>query len=204
MDKKFFKHFTKLIRYINVWIFLIIAIISGIVTVNALRNNNIRAMQLRDNVNQVDKDNGDIELALRKLREHVYSHMNTNLSSGPNAIKPPIQLKYRYERLVQAEQERLSVENSKIYSEAQAHCEQQYPRGFFGGGRIPCITEYVSARGVEQKEIPDALYKFDFVSPVWTPDLAGWSLVVCSISSALFVIRFGLEKWAKKELADLS
>lgn len=204
MDIKFFKHFNKFIKTINIWIFFVIAIISGVVSINALRDNNLRAIQLRDNVNQVDRDNGDIELALRKLREHVYGHMNTDLGSGPNAIKPPIQLKYRYERLVQAEQERLSAENTKIYSEAQAYCEQQFPRGVGGGGRIPCITEYVSSRGVVPNEIPDALYKFDFVSPLWTPDLAGWSLVICSISTALFVIRFGLEKWVKREIIDLS
>lgn len=72
---------------------LTIAIVASIVCVFALRANNLKALELRDNVVAVDKQNGDIEAALRELRTFVYGHMNTNLSSGPNAIKPPIQLK---------------------------------------------------------------------------------------------------------------
>ena len=49
--------------------------------------------------------------------------MNTNLSSGGNAIKPPIQLKYTYERLLATEQAKTAASNSKIYTEAQAYCQ---------------------------------------------------------------------------------
>ena len=204
MDKKFFRHFNRILQSVNVWIFLVVAIISGVVAIYALRDNNLTAIELRDKVVQVDKDNGDVESALRDLREYIYSHMNTNLSSGTNSISQPVQLKYRYERLVKAEQQKLSVENAKIYSEAQAVCEQRFPIGLSGSGRIPCITEYVSSKGIEQKDIPEELYKFDFVSPFWSPDLAGWSLVISSVSLALFVIRFGLEKYVQRELRDLN
>ena len=203
LDKKFFRKFLRSIRRVSVWVFLVLAIVSAVIAVFALRHNNITALTLRDNVLQADKDNGDIETALRELREYVYGHMNTNLSSGDNGIQQPIQLKYTYERLVKAEQDRLSIENSKIYSEAQAECEKRFPVGLSGSGRIPCITEYVSSRGIQQKEIPDSLYKFDFVSPPWSPDLAGWSVVVASISFALFVVRFGIERWVRAELHDL-
>ncbi len=204
MDKRFFKRFNKLLRSVNIWIFLVIAVVAGLVAIYSLRQNNLRAIELRNQVVEVDKNNGDVESALRELREHIYSHMNTNLSSGDNSISQPIQLKYRYERLVEAEQKKLSVQNTQIYTEAQAECEKQFPVGLSGSGRIPCITEYVSARGVEQKEIPEELYKFDFVAPFWSPDLAGWSLVISSIALALFVIRFGLEKYVQKEIRDLS
>lgn len=203
MDKKFFRHFHRILQPINSYIPLVIAIIFGVICVFSLRSNNLKALQLRDAVNQVDKENGDVEKALRELRTFIYSHMNTNLSSGPNAIKPPVQLKYRYERLVQAEQDRLSTENAKIYTEAQAECEKRFPKGLSGSGRIPCITEYVASKGVQQNTIPDSLYKFDFVSPLWTPDLAGWSLVIASLSFAVFVIKLLLDRWVKAELRDL-
>lgn len=203
MDKKFFRHFHRILQPINSYIPLVIAIIFGVICIFSLRSNNLKALQLRDAVNQVDKENGDVEKALRELRTFIYSHMNTNLSSGPNAIKPPVQLKYRYERLVQAEQDRLSTENAKIYTEAQAECEKRFPKGLSGSGRIPCITEYVASKGVQQNTIPDSLYKFDFVSPLWTPDLAGWSLVIASLSFAVFVIKLLLDRWVKAELRDL-
>lgn len=202
MDKKFFQHFASALRRFNKLIPLTIAIVATVVCVLALRANNLQALKLRDNVTQVDKADGDIESALRELRTYIYSHMNTNLSSGPNAIKPPIQLKYRYERLVNAEQEKLSAENSRVYTEAQAECEKQFPKGLSGSGRIPCIKDYVASRGIKQSTIPDSLYKFDFESPSWSPDLAGWSLVIASISFAVFVVQIILDRWVKAELRD--
>jgi len=203
MDKKFFKRFYAQLKLINIWLILVIAVVSGVIFAFSMRHNNVRTLQLRDNVNQVDKDNGDVETALRQLRAYIAAHMNTNLSSGQNTIKPPIQLKYRYDRLVKAEQNRLSSENAKVYTDAQAECEKQFPKGLSGSGRIPCITDYVSSHGVPVTTIADSLYKFDFVSPTWSPDVAGWSLVITSVATALFIIRFGLEKWTKAELRDL-
>lgn len=202
MDKKFFQHFSKILRHVNVFLPLTVAIVAGVICIFALRSNNLQALKLRDNVVKVDQQNSDIEKALRELRAYIYSHMNTNLSSGPNAIKPPIQLKYRYERLVAAEQARLGTENSRIYTEAQAECEKKFPKGLSGSGRIPCITDYVASKGVKQNDIPDSLYKFDFVSPRWTPDLAGLSLIAASIALAFFVIRILVDKWVKAELHD--
>ena len=203
LNKSFFRRLLSKLRHLNIWVLLAVAIISGIVCVLSLRNNNVTALKLRDTVNQVDKDNGDVETALRNLRKYMYAHMNTNLSSGPNAIKPPIQLKYRYERLLQAQQAEVSKQNAQIYSEAQAECEKRFPVGLSGSGRIPCVTEYISAKGVAQQPIEDSLYKFDFVSPTWSPDLAGWSLIVSSILLAACALRFGMERWAKTELKDL-
>ena len=203
MDKSFFRHFSRILRHTNTVIPLVIAIVFGIICVFSLRANNLKALELRDNVIAVDKANGDIENALRELRTFIYGHMNTSLSSGQNAIKPPIQLKYRYERLLQAEQERVSKDNSQIYTDAQVECERQFPVGLSGSGRIPCIKNYIDSKGVAQKSIPEALYKFDFVSPGWSPDLAGWSLVIASVSLAFFVIRLILDRWVKAELRDL-
>ena len=204
MDKRFFKRFLKRLRFVNLWLLLVIAVVSGVTCVFALRNNNLQALALRDEVYRADKEGGDVETALRDLRQFMHTHMNSSLSTGSNSIQQPIQLKYRYERLVKAEQDRMASANSQLYAEAQADCERRYPNGLYGSGRIPCVTEYVTARSPEKpKEIPDSLYKFDFVSPVWSPDLAGWSLVVASLSFGLFVLRFGMERWARKEIHDL-
>ena len=97
------------------WYFLALALLSGTACTLALRQNNLNMIKLRDQVFVVDKANGDIEKALKDLREYVYAHMNTNLSSG-NSIKPPIQLKYRYERLLEAEKQRVKTTNDKIRS----------------------------------------------------------------------------------------
>lgn len=200
MNKKKLHHYWAKLRPISHWYFLLAFLISLGVSVQALRQNNLEMIKLRDAVYQTDKDNGDVETALRNLREYVYAHMNTNLAGGPNPIKPPIQLKYRYERLAQAEQERIAAANTQLYNDAQRTCEAQFPASVSGGPRVACIEDYVSARGIQPQPINDALYKFDFVSPLWSPDLAGWSLVLSGFLLFLFILRYGLERWARSVL----
>ncbi len=203
MDKRQLHHLWKRLRPISPWYFLGLSVICGAICVNALRQNNLTMIRLRDVVTVTDQQNGDVETALRDLREYVHAHMNTNLVSGPNAIKPPIQLKYRYERLVQAEKDRVSATTTQIYTEAQVTCERLYPASVSGGPRVPCIQEYVSNHAVAKEQpIPDSLYKFDFVSPSWSPDLAGWSGVASALFLGIFIIRYGLERWLRRSLHE--
>jgi len=152
-------------------------------------------------VYQADKDNGDINKALNNLRSYVYGHMNTNLTSGADAVYPPIQLKYTYDRLVTAESNRVSAANTQVYTDAQHYCEQLYPGSFSGGPRVPCITDYVSTHGTKPQTIPDSLYKFGFTSPTWSPDLAGWSMVFTGLSAVLGVVLFLIRRWFKVNVA---
>lgn len=156
--------------------YLLAALLSGVVCLGALRSNNLHMVKLREQVYQADKNNGDVRAALTDLQHYVTSHMNTDLTPGRSSVYPPIQLKYTYERLLAAQAAASS--NQQVYSEAQKYCEQQNSSDFSGRNRVPCIADYVSTHGSSlQKPIPDSLYKFDFVSPVWSPDLAGWSLL---------------------------
>jgi len=129
--------------------------------------------------------------------------MNTNLSTG-TSVYPPIQLKYTYQRLVDAQSSRLAQTNTQLYTEAQHYCEQQNPVDFSGHNRVPCIEQYVSSRSpdaVQLPAIPDALYKFSFATPKWSPDLAGWSLVIGVVSVLLFVVTFAADRWFRRNIA---
>ncbi len=171
---------------IRPWYFLAVALIAGSISIVALRQNNEHMVQLRDAVFQADKNNGDVEGALRNLRAYVFSHMNTSLASGPNAVHPPIQLKYTYERLQAAQQASLGQNNSQLYGQALRSCEAQSETAT-AQSTILCIQNYTAAHGVELAAIPEGLYKFDFVSAKWSPDLAGWSLVIAVVSMLAFV-----------------
>lgn len=201
MSKRHLHHTLKRLRQLHAWYFVIAIVITAGVAVTALRNNSLRAVELRDRVLQVDKENGNTEAALRDLREHVYTHMNSNLAV-PGGAYPPIQLKYRYERLAAAEKERVAQVNAKLYTEAQAHCESMIPTGR-SLNRIDCIQNYITSKGgAKENAIPDDLYKFDFVPPVWSPDLAGWSLVVLGVLIILFVTRTIALFWLKLTLHE--
>jgi hypothetical protein len=191
----------KRLRQAHTLYFVAAIIISAGVAVTALRNNSVRAVELRDTVLAVDKDNGDTETALRDLREFVYGHMNSSLAV-PGGAYPPVQLKYRYDRLVAAEKERTAQVNAKLYTEAQGYCESLIPTGR-SLTRIDCIQNYITTKGgAAERAIPDALYKFDFAPPVWSPDLAGWSLLLLGVLVLLLIVRTIALLWLKHSLHE--
>jgi hypothetical protein len=204
MNKRKLNHELGQLKTLPIWTFLVLSVVFGLIAVFALRTNNQQMIKLKAAVFTADEQNGDVEAALRELREHVYAHMNTNLTAGDNAIKPPIQLKYRYERLLAAEQAKFGNTNEELYTAAQNHCEQLSPGGFSGSGRIPCIKDYIDSHGGEVKltDIPKEAYMFDFVSPSWSPDLAGWSLVLAVVFLSLFILHALSEYFIKHKIHE--
>lgn len=200
MNKRHLHHLWTKLRHVKPWYFLAIAVVSAAVCVFALRSNNQQMIQLRESVYRADKNNTDVQAPLKELQSYVTSHMNTNLSAGDNAVYPPIQLKYTYERLMQAQSDQLAEANSKLYSAAQAHCEQQNAADFSGRNRIPCIEQYVQDHNSQLATVPDALYKFSFTTPVWSPDLAGWSMVVAILSGLLFIVTLAARLWFRRKV----
>lgn len=196
MNKQYLHHTWKKFRGIRPWYFLGIVLVSAAICIFALRANNEQMIKLRAAVYVADEKNANVEAALRKLQTYVTTHMNTNLNAGTNAVYPPVQLKYTYERLVRAQSEQIAQGNAQLYSAAQAACEQQNSTDFSGRNRVPCIEQYVLTHNPENTApIPDALYKFAFTTPKWSPDLAGWSMVVAVLSGLLFILSFLINRF---------
>ncbi len=178
----------------------LLAVLFGFIAVGALRSNYSTMTKLRTEVSIADEQNGDVEVALQKLRSHVHAHMNTNLSSGNSAIKPPIQLKYRYERLQATEAERVKSFNVGVGAEGERICGAQFPNGGFNPERVACIQNYVAQNAIKESAVADDLYKFDFVSPSWTPDLAGISLVISIGFLAVSLVGVAINQIKKRYL----
>lgn len=187
--------------FLKAWYFIVLAILFAFLAVHGLRGNYSKMIELREAVYVADRENGDVEAALRDLREHVYGHMNTNLSSGNNAIKPPIQLKDRYERLATVEQDKVKAKNEQVAVRAEQVCAQQFPVGGYNASRVSCVQDYVAVNAVKPQAVPDGLYKFDFVSPRWSPDLAGISMVLSVLFFILFIARAVLEYHMRRRLS---
>ena len=166
-------------------------VISSAVCVLALRQNNLTMVRLRDAVYSADANGGDVETALNNLRQFVYGHMNTNLRSGSSS-EPPIQLVNRFNTAVEAEEARIAALTgaaNQVYVDAQRQCEvSSVPLTV----RAQCIQDYVSAHGsgIPQLNLPDkSFYTFDFASPTWSPDLAGWSMLIAIGFGLLLITR---------------
>ncbi|HWT55878.1 MAG TPA: hypothetical protein VN031_02495 [Candidatus Microsaccharimonas sp.] len=198
MNKRHLHHLWRRFQVLKPWYFLIVAAVVLPISIGALRANNTHMVKLRNAVYTADKNNGDVTTALNNLRNYVYGHMNTDLTTGNTGVYPPIQLKYTYDRLVQAQGDQAAAANTQLYTEAQAYCEQQDSVDFSGHNRVPCIENYVSTHTTNKgADISDSLYKFNFVSPTWSPDLAGWSLVVTGLSLFLAAFLFVFQRWFK-------
>jgi hypothetical protein len=126
--------------------------------------------------------------------------MNTQLRS-PDATEPPIQLINQFNRYIEAEQAKVANQDTnQIYKDAQAQCET---------GAIPltaraqCIQDYIIANGGNTAVLvipPKELYTFDFVSPLWSPDIAGFSIILAILSGVLLVLRLIIGRILKHEL----
>jgi hypothetical protein len=166
-------------------------VISSGVCVYALRQNNLTMTRLRQAVYAADQADGDIKTALNNLRQFVYGHMNTDLRSG-DSTEAPIQLVNEFNRAVEAEQARIAAltgEANQVYVDAQRQCEvSSIPLTV----RAQCIQDYVSTHATNVPQLvlpPKDVYTFDFASPTWSPDLAGWSLLVAIGFGALLILR---------------
>jgi hypothetical protein len=166
----------------NMGILVSLAIVSSVVSVAALRANNEHMVKLRNEVFVADKNDVNVTGTLQNLQAYVTTHMNTNLNGGNGSVYPPIQLKYTYQRLLDNESSQAAASNSSLYTDAQNYCQQAVPTGFSGRYRVPCIEQYVESHDTSLATVSTSLYEFDFVSPSWSPDLAGWSLAVAVIS----------------------
>jgi len=200
MDRRQLHHQYKKIQLVRPWLFLVASLIFLAIGISGLRQNNFEAIRLRDEVVKADEQNGDIEGALRRLREHSYSHMNADLSTGEATIKQPIQLKNRYEKLVASEAQRTKQKNLEVQKQAENVCGQKFPAGGLNASRVACVTDYVGANAASEQTIPAELYKFDFISPSWTADKTGLSLLAAGLFFAAFVVRIVVGWWYKYEL----
>lgn len=183
----------KIIKKIRFWHLLILAIVFGGLAAYSLRQNNLTMLQLKNDVFVADEKNGDVEAALEKLRNHVFSHMNTSLTTNAGSSEPPVQLIHRFNRAVAAEKARISAQSQEaatIYGQAQNNCvNPNVPLT----SQAQCIQEYVAANGKDVPQLqlpPKEYYTFDYVSPYWTFDLAGISLLLAIFFFGAALIKF--------------
>ena len=198
MNKRALNHFYRNFHKLKAWHLALAFLVLSTLTVWELRNNSQRLEPLVAPVVAADEQSADIDTALRNLGNYVTNHMNTQLDE-------PIQLAFSYDRAVQAElaKAQASASDGEIYKKAQTACENP---NVVLSVRALCIQDYVlnnAPPGQNPAEIkfPDkALYTYNFVSPRWSPDLAGWLLVLSAMTGILFLAWVVLAWWIRRRL----
>jgi len=186
VDKKKIKWDLKRVQRLKTWQLAILLIFASFISATFLRLNNIGMVSLRDAVKSAD-DSGDIpatQSRLYDLQRYVSGHMNTDMGKG-------IYLEASYNRDVQVAYTRASgSSNGNIYKKAQQVCG---PPRFtsWSPAYVQCtvdeLAKYPSATALV---LPRAdVYLHSFVSPLWSPDFAGWSVLICVVILIIIIAR---------------
>lgn len=175
-------------KKIKSWQLLFLLAFLILCSVHFLRQNNLRMVELRSEVISADESGQDVASELTALNKHVFEHMNT-------AIVRPIELVNAYNVQAKAAIEAASRDSGRdIYSEAAQVCER---RGVPLKSIAQCAADYAANNnpGTSVKEIvlPDKnRFTYTFATPVWTPDLAGFSILFTGVVFIWLVLR-GIE-----------
>jgi hypothetical protein len=188
-NKKHIKRSLVQLQRIKTWQLVIILILASFVSATFLRLNNIGMVQRRDAVYSADKvgDNTVTQNRLYDLQRYVSSHMNTNMGTG-------VFLTATYNRDKKALVDEASVgPNGNIYVKAQQVCAPRYRS--WSPAYVQCtvneLAKYPAGANLNNTvNLPPGPYQYDFVSPLWSPDFAGWSVLVCVVILIMIIARF--------------
>lgn len=191
VDKKRVRRSIKDLQRLKTWQLVILLLLAGFIAATFLRLNNIGMVERRTAVMTADEnaDESTIVQRLSALQRYVSSHMNTDLGRG-------VYLESSYNRDLQLWQSRQFGDanpNGNIYLKAQEVCAPQFSA--YSSAYLQCTTselaKYPAAEspGDGTGKPAQEAYIHDFASPAWSPDFAGWSLVVCALIALAIVVR---------------
>ena len=185
------KQRIKQLQRVKNWHLVVLLLLMLFVTATFLRLNNIGMVQRREAVIAADKqgDAKTIENRLYDLRQYVSKHMNTSGNS--------VYLTEKYNRdkaaLVQKAVETNSADKDVINKKVDDICKPQFSG--YNQGYVSCFArEYAKyapgADPISNVKMPDPeLYRADFASPLWSPDFAGFSIVVFLVLFTVIIVR---------------
>ena len=181
----------KRVQAVKTWQLVILLFLSLFVSATFLRLNNTGMIQRREAVVNADKSGNSEEIAQRiyDLQRYAAAHMNAD----PGAIY----LQQQYNRDVKAAVTLASGDLDGYdtpQARADAICNPNLQSHGYSKEYQDCMLTELSREGqvVDPSTIKlpnPALYRYSFASPLWSPDFAGWSVVVSILLLLAIVVR---------------
>lgn len=190
-NKKHAKRDLKQLQRVQTWQLMVILLLASFVALTFLRLNNIGMVERKEAVLNADKV-GDAEVTrsrLYDLQRYVTSHMNTDMGKG-------VYLEDSFRRDTQAAYTKASNDsnpNGNIYKKAQEVCAPQFTS--YSYAYLQCTTnelaKYPAATvNANSVVLPKAnSYRHVFISPLWSSDFAGWSVLICIVIFTMIIVR---------------
>lgn len=190
MDKRSVKRSIKQLQVIKTWQLIILLILALFITATFLRMNNVGMIERRKAVASADKS-GDIDQIQQRLYDiQRYSAAHMNADTGV------MYLQGQYNRDVQRQAEAASTSGSakalEIRREAEEVCKPQF--NGWSPAYVQCYVNELNKHPADEISTQlappsSALYRYNFVSPVWSPDFAGFSLLVSLLIAVVIIVR---------------
>lgn len=183
-DKRQARLSLKRLQRIKTWQLLVLLLLMVFISATFLRLNNIEMTQRRTAVLSADKsgDKEAVKNRLIELQRYISAHMNTNMGV--------LYLEEQYKRDSAAANAAAAQETVQgdIYNKVQEICAPRYAHlGRYSQAYQQCIITEVNkypqgSALVSELKLPKAdNYRHSFVSPLWSPDFAGFSVLVCGL-----------------------
>lgn len=195
MNKRKLHHTLVVLRQVKTWQLLIALVVLAAMAAYFLRQNSLQMIELRNLVMQADEQNKDIPAALNNLQRYIATHMNTSMGDRG------IYLEHSYQRAYNAAVQKAAQSGSAsavAYQQADKDCRDLFSKTSSFPAYIQCVTDKVAATGsaadpVAAIKAPSAdLYRFNYESPTWSPDVAGLTLLAACFVAAILGLRLVL------------
>jgi hypothetical protein len=189
-DRRQVKRSIRQLQYVKTWQLVVLLLLVGFVAATFLRLNNIGMVERRDAVLAADRD-GDSTITqarLYDLQRYVSAHMNADMGS--------IYLENQYKRDSQKIIDAASADsnpNGNIYKKAQEVCAPRFSG--YSQAYLQCTLDYLASvspasNPTSSVTLPRAdTYRHSFVSPLWSPDFAGWTVLVGILIIVMIIAR---------------
>jgi hypothetical protein cdivTM7_00309 len=201
IDKRKTKFRIKRLSQIKTWQLVILLVMSSFISATFLRLNNVGMVERRESVENADKTGDIVSLQQRlyDLQRYVSTHMNTH----PGKIALDHTYKRAYEQKLKEFEEAIkNRSNNDTVSKVRSVCDAKAQQGGYGRFTTQADPRYINCINEEWEKYPAAKvanlqfeapstepYYHTFVSPVWSADFAGWSLLVTILIAVIIIVR---------------
>lgn len=196
IERRSLARFYGWLRHIKTWQLVVILVLSCVVAASLLRMNNLKMDELRAAVQTADKqgDAAKIKQSLIDLQQYVAGHMNTSLGGG-------LYLEQSYNRdRDKALDAATNSSNPKsaAYQQASIECRSRFVntgRVVYSNEYVACVVDKLKSLGASQDPqsrltLPTVEnYHYNFTSPFWSADLAGFATLFCALITSVIVLR---------------
>ncbi len=188
-DKRHVKQRIKQIERVKTWQLIILLILSAFLAATFLRINNVGMVQRRDAVLTADKEGNidDVQSRINELRRYTAAHMNADTGV--------FYLQEQYNRDVQKalkSSSDLSSERARANEQADRVCKPRFTG--WSTAYMECflneLAKYPTSSTLPAVTLPSpALYRYEFSAPRWSPDFAGFTVLLTLGITVVIVVR---------------